>query len=406
MKSYLWSVSVRFYLAFSGFLVFLLTASLFGADGRGIIGFGTSVFAISGIIFSANLGRTFVALTKKNESLKKRLLRKFLQLNCFLSIAAGIAGLAYWSFSNSAQEILSPLQAACFSLTSIFYVWSINGNAFFASLLATKNQERIILIIRTFLIILLAVLYLLKETSIDYFIIWYSIILFMGSLTEILYLYMHHTPDGNSIITPNTEILKDSFFHHFDFLSFNVFPLFLTVLLASYVNKSEVGRFNFALQITNLIFLFSTTANIRLTTYVSDVGYKARLAQFTKLFWATLSLSMFSVLVVSLVLNWVTARLHFEQFRGVEWLFIICGLSIPGYISYQFLSPIWIELHKQKQAATVHGLNFLLFLILSPCVIAKFKVAGAVWLFTLFHCGLILSQGFLYQRLIINHKHN
>jgi O-antigen/teichoic acid export membrane protein len=398
LRSYLYSILTRFYLAFSGFLVFLLSAALFGANGRGIIGFGTSVFAISSIIFSANLGRSFLALTHQNEKLKKELLSRFLKLNCLLSLGAALVGLTYWYLSSSAREILSPSQALCFSLTSVFYVWSINGNAFFASLMATKKQENIILITRSCLILLLVILFATKEKSIDYFIVLYSSLLFLGSMAEILYLFFQCGSDEKVLIKPNVVIIKESLFHHLDFLSFNIFPLFLTVLLASYVSKSEVGRFNFALQIINLVFLFSTTANIRLITYVSDVGYKARLSQYKKLFWATLAISMFSTLFLSLMLNLVTTYAHFEQFRGVEWLFITCGLSIPGYVIYQSLSPIWIELHKQKQAAKLHSINFVIFLSISPLIISNFKLVGAAWLFALFHCGLVMTQLHLYRR--------
>ena len=170
------------------------------------------------------------------------------------------------------------------------------------------------------------------------------------------------------------------------------------IVLASYVSKAQVGKFNFALQIINLIFLFSTTANIRLTSYVSDVGLKARKAQYKKLFWATLIISAILVPIVAGILEWATLNTHFTQFEGVEWIFLISGLAIPGYILYQFFSPIWIELNRQKEAAMAHGINFLLFLSISPFTLSKFNLTGAVWLFSLFHCGLIFTQGYLYNR--------
>ena len=286
VKSYLYSIIVRFYLAFSGFLVFLITAYMFGADGRGIIGYGTSLFAITGIVLSMNLGRTFLASTKQTEKLKREYVRSFLKFNVLLSFAAAIAGIIYWYYNDSAQKILSLFQVLCFSASSFFYVWSINGNSFFASFLATKKQENIILITRTIIILLLVLIYELHTTSIDLFIAGYSIILAGGSLVEIVWLLVTYGKNKEIEFKANEKILKDSLFHHIDFLSFNIYPLILMIVLASYVSKAQVGKFNFALQIINLIFLFSTTANIRLTSYVSDVGLKARKAQYKKLFWA------------------------------------------------------------------------------------------------------------------------
>ncbi len=400
MRSYVYSIIVRFYLAFTGFLVFLLTATLFGAEGRGVIGFGTSLFAMISIIFSANLGRTFLSITRQREDLKKDLLRKFLKLNGLLTLAAAAVGLLYCQLSYSAQEVISATQAICFSMTSLFYVWSINGNAFFASIAATRKQENIIIFFRTVIIIFLAALYLNHEKSLDYFIVCYSAILFIGTLAEILWLYFKSSPSKNPQFKASTEILKEAFFHHVDFLSFNIFPLLLTVLLASYTLKSDVGRFNFALQIINLIFLFSTTANIRLIAYVSDVGFRARIAQFKKLFWATLSISAFSILILSFLLGHITNFSKFEQFKGAEVLFLISGLAIPGYVLYQFFSPIWIELQKQKIASCLHLINFIFFALLSPYFLNHYKLLGAVWLFAFFHIGLILTQGYLYKNYI------
>lgn len=398
MRSYLYSIFVRFYLAFSGLVVFIVTAILFGAEGRGTIGYGTSLFAIVGIIFSANLGRTFLALTRQRDELKKDLLRRFLILNLALTLVASTVGLTYWYFSSAAREILSLDQAIFFSMTTIFYVWSINGSAFYASFLAIKRQENIILITRTCLIFFLGFIYFNKTTTLENFIVWYSVLLSLGSLIEIIWLYRNFASKTITHVKEKTEILKESLFHHLDFLSFNLFPLVLTVLLAKYVAKSEVGRFNFALQIINLIFLFSTTANIRLTTYVSDVGFRARMVQYKKLFWATLAVSAVSVICLSLALMWATTHTHFEQFQGAEWYFLICGLAVPGYILYQFFSPIWIELRKQKVAATIHALNFCFFLCLAPYVLSNFKLMGAVGLFSSFHIGLIITQGYLYFR--------
>ncbi len=386
------------YLAFTGFTIFLVTAAAFGASGRGIIGYGTSLFAMLGSFFSANLGRSFLAATKQQAEMKELLLRRYLVLNFVLTIATMVTGIIYWRFSSSAQEVLSPFQILCFSTTSLFYVWSVNGNAIFAALSMTKTQEIIIILIRSCLMVFLASIYFVKNKSIDQFILGYSFILFSGSLTEILWLYFHFRPAKKSKLKTSKQILKDSFFHHIDFLSFNIFPLFLTVLLATHVTKSEIGQFNFALQIINLIFLFSVTANIRLITYVSDVGFRARISQYKKLFIGTLVLSGVSIIVIFVGLRWITLISYFSQFQGVDLFFLIFGLSVPGYILYQFFSPIWIELHRQKEAAFTHGLNFLFFLVLSPIVLSKFQLEGAVWLFSLFHCGLIFTQLYLFKR--------
>ncbi len=401
MKTYLYSILVRFFLAFSGFLVFLLTAYLYGADGRGVIGYGTSLFAITGIIFSGNLGRAFLSRTRQNDELKQKQLGGFLLLNLVLSLFSSLAGLVYWSFSSTAQEMLTGPQVLFFSLTGFFHVWSVNGNSFFASFLATKKQENIILAIRLLLIFFLSILYVTHQSQLSQFIVGYSFVLFGGVILEIAYLFKKFSHRGGSqfslTIRSSIDMLKDSFYHHLDHLFFYLFPLVLTVLCASYISKGDVGRFNFALQIISLIFLFSATANIRITAYVSDVGYRARIVQYKKLFWATFLISGASVFIITLGLSFATRYMNLRQFEGVQWLFLICAISIPGYVVYQFFSPIWVELKKERRAALAHGSVFLVCISLAPLMLAHSGLEGLPFLFSSFYCALILAEYGLYR---------
>jgi Na+-driven multidrug efflux pump len=282
-------------------------------------------------------------------------------------------------------------------MMSVYYVWNVNGNAFYAAFLSTKSQENIILSARLTLLLFLIVLYFNRSTNLDTFITFYATILFIGPILEILYLFKIKAKSNNSEARLSS-IFKQSLYHHFDFLSFNIFPLFATVLLASFSVKADVGRYNFALQIMSLIFLFAATANIRVTAYVSDVGYKARIKQYKKLFWATMTLSSAAIVVLYFAISFAVNLKHFSQFEGVSTIFLICGLSVPGYIFYQFFSPIWIEFGKQKYSAAVHGINFLLCAAISPFVFSKYGILGAAWMFSVFHFGLLVSQGVLYFR--------
>ncbi len=403
MKTYLYSIFVRSFLAFSGFLVFLLTASLYGADGRGVIGFGTSLFAVTGIVFSSNLGRAFLSRTKQNEAKKKNELKSFLKLNLFLSVISAVAGVVYWYFSDTARAMLSLQQVLCFSLTSFFYVWSVNGNSFFASFLATKRQENIILGTRLALLFFLVLLFIEKSSSLVSFVAGYSLILFVGVLIEMYFLGKSFGLTGTPFFLSRqavTVMLKDSFFHHLDHLFFYLFPLILTVLSAAYLSKADVGRFNFVLQMISLVFLFAMTANIRLTAYVSDVGFRARSTQFKKLFWATFAASAVCVPLIGVGFSIAISYFKLQQFEGVQWLFLTCSISVPGYVIYQFFSPIWVELRREKYAAMAHGLNFVFCLSLAPVIMQRYSLQGLVVLFGLFYCGLIAAQFILYRKFI------
>jgi hypothetical protein len=396
LKSYIFSLFSRFFLALSGFVVFVVTAALFGANGRGTIGYGTSFFAIIGLILSLNLGRAFLGKTKQDLKSKERLLSSFLILNIFLSLISAIAGIVFWNFSPVAQQMLTGQQVWIMSFTSFFYVWSVNGNAFYASFILTHLQEKFILTTRMLLMAFLGLLYILKSTSIDQFLIGYSILLFLGTLGEIGFLFFSINRTTKFDFKLIWSIVNEAKFHHLDYLAFNLFPLLMTVFLASYEEKGTVGKFNFTLQLVNLVFLFSMTANIRISSYVSDVGFKARLSQCKKLLWGTLLLSFLAAIGLYFVLIFSTRFQHLSQFEGVQSLFLIITLSIPGYLLYQFFNPIWIDLRKQQEAAFLHASNLLIFALISHWVLKVYGIQGAVWLIVFFHWGLILSEYLLF----------
>lgn len=403
MKKYLFSIFVRGALAFSGFLVFLVSAKLFGAEGRGVISYGISIYASLGLFFSFSLGRTFVAKTNQNDALRKETISSFLGLQ-FLSILLTISsGLLFWYYSSAAQSILTGTQAFFLALTSPYYIWSFNGVFFYAAFVKTFEQDRIMLIFRCFLIAFLAVFYIQDSHNLTLFISIYSLILAIGAIVELVFLFKISGAKRLSFrFDQIKDLLKKSLWPHADFLSFNIFPLILIVLSGWYVEKDEIGRASFAIQIINLIFLLATTANLRISAYVSDVGFRSRLKQFKKLFIGTILLSFFSVIIIYFGLGYVTQTRYFLSFQGVSKLFLISALSIPGYMMYQFFNPIWLEIGKVKESALLNIANLVVVLSLTPFFLSYKDDMGMMILFSLFHVGLLLTQLILYKKYVHN----
>jgi hypothetical protein len=44
-----------FFIVFSGLIVFVVTSKLYGAKGRGVTGYGTSILSFFGLLLSFNL---------------------------------------------------------------------------------------------------------------------------------------------------------------------------------------------------------------------------------------------------------------------------------------------------------------------------------------------------------------
>lgn len=399
MKSYLFSIFVRMFLAGSGFLVFLVSAKLFGAEGRGVISYGTSIFSVLGLIFSFNLGKAFLAATNQNHDLKRKLLPHFIVINLGLTALTLVSGFVFWFVSDAARNILSFPEVIAISVASFFYVWSINGSSFFASFVRTFQQDMIIFATRLALVVFLVLFLIFDSHSINRFLMVYSLILSGGVIIEILTLkrmYKWHFEPIN--INEVKMILSKSFWPHIDFLSFNVFPLLLIVISGWYIGKSEIGRASFAFQVINLVFLLSTTANIRLTSYVSDVGFRARMPQFKKLFLYTIVASVFLSTFIYLALNLLVKVKYFSSFDGVSELFLYSVLSVPGYCLYQFLNPIWLEINYIKSSTLLNLLNLGLMIVLSVYALQKFGVDSIPILFSLFHFGILLAQVYLLRK--------
>ena len=393
-------------MAFSGFLVFILTAYLYGAEGRGIIGYGTSLFAIFGSLLSFNLGRGFLAETLQEIEKKRELIGSFLALNFIFGIIASIAGLLYWYFSPTGREMLSQRQVLLFSMTSLFYLWTANGNFFFSSFLKTTLQEIIIFLVRSLLIFFLGVLVLFKNHNLDLFIGWYAATIFIGVLVENIFLLkishgkLFKKLDWKIFL----RIIAKSWIHHIDNLAFGIFPLVLTVICAAYISKADVGRVNFAIQIVNMVFLLAVTANIRLMAYVSDSGFRAKISQYKKLFIFTFLTSILSVIVIYFGLKVSLAYFHFQQFEGVAELFLISSMAVPGFIFYQFLTPVWIELKKEKTLASWHVVNFSVCLSLTPMILKRYHTNGVMIIFGIFYVGVLLIQvGIFLKQFYLSH---
>lgn len=400
MLTYSFSIFVRGYVALSGLLVFFVTASLFGAEGRGVIGYGISIFAALAMFLSLNLGRVYLSsLIDENEN-KDRLLFHCLILNLIASLLTMLAGIGYWMISETAQSVLSRDQIMGFSLMSFFYVWSHNGHIFYSSFLKTKVQDFLVFVTRTLILAFLGILVFFHSADITLFIWEYSLILFTGTLVEMLVIKQvtksKINREGN--FYPYFKVIRSVLWPHMDYILFHIFPLLLMVMSASHLALDDVGRVNFATQMINLIFLFSTTANMRVNAYVAHGGIQDKFIKFWQLLAVT-TLASFLTAGALYVATHFLPQIHvFSSFAGTSELFLISLFSVPGFILFQFFNPIWIETHKLKMTVSLQLINFMVCLSLSPYALNLFGAKGFLGVFSLFYLNNIPIHLWLYWR--------
>ena len=143
---YLFSLFTRYSIVLSGFLVFIYTSKIFGPEGRGLIAIGGSIISIIGIIFSFNLGRSFLALTKQNNLLKTHLIKSYIKLNLILISLAILFALCFMFFSDHLHDLYLNNIIFIFLVGIPFYLWGVNNNDIYAAFDMTFNQEIIIIL--------------------------------------------------------------------------------------------------------------------------------------------------------------------------------------------------------------------------------------------------------------------
>jgi len=148
MKNYLFKLFVRFFVAFSGLVVFAISSKLYGAEGRGVIGFGISIVSLFGLLLSFNLGWSFLFEAKSNENLKQKLLPNYLAIHYLLIIAGIFISGMFWYLNANARVIIDSKAMMAFLILVPFYVWSVNGNSIYATLNKTTKQDFIIFLQR------------------------------------------------------------------------------------------------------------------------------------------------------------------------------------------------------------------------------------------------------------------
>jgi hypothetical protein len=370
---------------------------LFGAEGRGIISYGTSIFFFFALLLSFNLGRGFIVQTERSDELRQQYLRTFFLLNIFCILLTCIFGLGFYFSSESAHQFLTLAQLLPLLITSIYYVWSINGNTIFAAVQLTTKQEKVIIITRAVLVMFLVVFYFSGIRSLETFLWCYSVILSGGVVFEWFLLRRYLSGHSKLLDWESLKsLLKQSMWPHVDYVAFNIFGIILILISALYLDKSAVGRVNFTFQFLNIIFLLSTTASLRIKLYVSTVGFGERLVKIKKLLVATLAASLVAACAVIPIMQFLTTHNLLSSFSEVDELYKIAIFSIPGLVAYQFLYPLWLESKLIKLSATANLLSLFASCALSPLIIDRYGERGTVACFSLFHVFVLAGQLYVY----------
>jgi O-antigen/teichoic acid export membrane protein len=396
LRNYLVTLFARFFIVFSGFVVFLVTSYLFGPEGRGIIGLGTSIVSFFGLIFSFNLGRSFLNLTKRNKKLKKIFLPEFIALNYLMILITVLVLIFYYAFNNHLNLIIDFDLLIAFCILSPFYVWSVNGSDIYASLNKTNIQDITILIIRLLLILMTLFFYIFNFFELNSFIYFYSSILGFGALLEISIL-------GKPTLSINFKkiynYISDSIIAHIDYLSLVLYPLIVVIMAAYFLSLFDLGNLNFAFQLIYFVFTFSFVASLKMKSYIATQGMLSNLLAIKKLLLYTFIFSYILVFVIYIIISSSFFINKFPGFANVACYFLILSISIPGYMIYHFLYPVLIEYDLIHHSMKYNLIALILSCFISYLLLNLYGILGACFSLSLFFVLIFIINVYLYKKL-------
>ena len=386
MGKYFFTIIVRYLITISGLAVFVATSFSFGSEGRGLIAYYQSIFFLVCMIFSCNLGQLFLAETLKNKQLKSLLLPSFISLNLRVITFSGLALLSGILFVTLLFESRPDFRFYCFIFLVPHYTWAVNGNSFFTALDKVSQQDCIIATTRIFILILSAVLIFFGPLNLEYFVILYGIILSGGAIFEMLWL---SKPKPSKSV--KFKIFNKGKWLHLDYLTFNSYPLILTIVSGYWLEDADLGRLNFVIQLISFIFILSVIAGLRSESYIATTGSIKKLTQIRYLVLGSLFLSIFGIFFILLGISSDIFVSKFQSFSELSPYFMLISLSVPGFLVYKLFHPLLVEKNLIKSFSIFKLV--ILFLTILGTIIAMpiYGFISAIASFAIFYSAVSLG---------------
>lgn len=386
----------RILLASSGFVVFLVTASLYGAQGRGVISYGNALFALFAHSLSFNIGRSYLTSLGKKHDEGLEQLKVAIRLNFLLTALAIFSGLGFWLFSSSAKEILSPMAVILFSMTTLSHIWIANGSFFYSASGNYKLQDRTILLSRSVLILLSAVFYILSKAehiSLTKFVFLYCVSIMCISVWEVFKLtstikFNFSIPSGE--LYRFKSLIKSSFLTHIENMTIQVFPLLVTIIAGKLIHLKDIGIFNFLIQVLGILFLGANIAGVRVVDSLITKTNKKNNLYDTIIKVSAVQVGIF-VLILCLFYFDFFKKIN-DDFSDLTELFLLSSIAVVGYTLYTIVNPLVLFRNLVFFSATNNMIIFILSSISAFYLIQLYYLNGLVIAYVLFFSLIGLSQ--------------
>lgn len=346
MPRVLYTLFCRFFEIIFGVLLLVITARLFGAEGRGQYSAGLAATTMFGVLCSFNLSRGIYSVICSDSGAVDECVRKHFFSICVLGALAGFIGLlaygtSYFIGFGIFQAV--PLHiAAVFAFYVPCLIWSGISNTLYSSLGQLTVKNNINVASKFLFLVLAAIMYWLGVLSLAAFCALFVVFSWINAVSEAFFLKWRYSPDFRVLGPTSAALVRSSIAWYPDLVGGFMISGAVSAIVAYYLPLKSIGIFGVAMQVFTIGF---TVVPAVLQSYVSQeiarVGARDSIGviyRYIAYYSVYFFLAYFLLITAG---EYVSRRVLGDEF--VEVTVVLRTMAIAGWMNgvVLLLAPLW-----------------------------------------------------------------
>lgn len=386
----------------ASFLVLLISARAFGAEGRGTVAATVSLATLIGTLGSLSVGRVIifriVQAGMHPQDYHRRALSTILGVFLALSVLSAIAAMVIVRFRPGLVGGLTAPYLFMAVLMVPYFAWAQLGSQLFASLDLLTRQNVILLVNRAMLLLVAVILIAGPGLTLLQFVGVLTLFNLGGVAAECVLLLRSVRPHWRWDAGVSREVIRDGLLLHIDTVGGFVLASTNVLVLNYFLSPSDVGVYEMASTLIGIFALLPLVVQLRINTIIARDGVDGAWTTQRRLIHRTLLVvaagALASLVVVPLGLRWLG--------RGYEasiTVYSLLLLTLPGNALAMLMGPQWIARGYLRTASLLTVATGVLGLTASIVLVPRLGVRGVVWS-SIFSYGIALLLNLLFYRFV------
>lgn len=258
------------------FIIFLLSAKMFGPEGRGVVSSLVASVTLIGSFFGFSIGRIVMNEVLKHgvppEVYLQNNYANYFAILILSTIASILCTISLLVFFPGFFGEISFVYIAIIFLGLPYYVWSSYSIYFYSIIGKTLIQNKITIIVKFIFLALLGGLFFLNMLTLKAFIWLFSFINLLQFFTDQFYLRKRIKYNLKVNRREIVLLFKKSTMIHIDTVGYILYSSLVVVILNIYLPVKDVGYFNFAAQLISIILVVPTIVSQFLNAEIAKLG--------------------------------------------------------------------------------------------------------------------------------------